>query len=652
MPKTYKLSNGQFANLEGIPEDQKYAAILQLEESIRGNKENSQNDEQKDTLAESLEKAMAAPKTPSEGHKRFYDLMKNLLAGTLKTLGGENQPMAEYAQKMGGFPGVPEPSNFNRQAHLKPEEVSNLQQTIPSIGLSYLSGNPIARAAPGAGILEKGVRLGGRAGVEALKDALIAQQANPENPEESAKTAAMYSSGGKILSDLAGSGNPYIRGATKLIGPAAGGTIGYLSTEGKPAAVRTGAALLGATGGHLASSGASRAISGKRIYAEPAAGQLQRSMGPTEQAVYNARHGAFERANIPGTLSEKSGSSQHRAFQKSVAQTPEDVAQFERFANEQEKAIGNEVSGVKNEIFNGPRGEKLRNDYKRTWKDYDPELTEAIGEGYRQTGNQQFQSAERMLLSEPERAQKYMAMDPNSLEYLDGIHRMAQARSQQIESYLANPPPPTSKKAPLFTTSDLHAAQQFDKNLLKRLDRSSSNNLYKNTRREAEYKILHDQIEHHTPDQLLKIFNTPKRMEEFKHSIRDNQPLIRRVDDLQTVLNSIEKIDTEAMARNLRKVDLLTLSPSQWGTNAKAALDRTVRAPYSNAAVDLLLDPNSGSRLHTLAGTNNMEKLMGALTDILVKKKGHEEAAKTQKSGPKLNVNISKDKPSFSIEEQ
>lgn len=658
MPKTYKLSNGEIADLTGIPEDQQYAAIRQLEESIsqEGGEQESpsaSNEEQPQTLGQRLGQALAAPKTPSEGHKRFYDLMKNLAAGTLRTLGGEEEAMKNQAERMGGILGVPEPSNFSKQAGLKPEDVSELKQALPGAALSFAIPNPVGRAGQAAGFLERGARLGGRSILEAIKDSLIASQQNPENPKESATTAAKYSVAGKGLSDLAGSSNPYVRAGSKLIGPVVGGTAGYLSTEGQPSSTRAGAALLGAAGGHAITSGTSRAISGPRIYAEPAAAQLQRNMGPAEQALYNARHGAFERSNVPGTFSEKTGSRQHKVFQDRSAQSPEDIAKFERFAREQESAVGNEVAGVKSDIFNGPRGDKLRRDYERTWRDYNPELTKAIGEGYRQTGNKQFQAAERMLKSEPERAQKYAKMDPNSLEYLDGIHRMARARSEQIESYLANPPPPNSPeaKSPLFTTSDLHAAQEFDRNLIRRLERSSPNNLYKNTRREAEYKILGDKIEHHTPEQLKELFNNPKRMEKFQHSIRDNQPLIRRVNDLKTVLNSIEKIDTEAMAKNLRKIDFLTLNPSELAKSGKEVLNRTVRAPYNRAAVDLLLNPNSGALIHQLAGINNTERLMGALTDILAKKKTHEKAKKAHKEGPMLNINISKDKPSFNIEE-
>ena len=378
-------------------------------------------------------------------------------------------------------------------------------------------------------------------------------------------------------------------------------------------------------------------------------------MGPAERHAYEVGHEAFERAGIPGTLAQKTESAQHRAHQATAPRTHEDVRRAQDFNREQELATELETRGVKRDVFDEARDEALQRDYPNTWRNYDHSLTESIGNAYRQRGNRQFQAAEEALLNQPERASKYGRMDPNSLEYLDGIHRMAQERANRIERYLENPPPLAPGENPLFTTSDLHAAQRFDRDLVRRLDRSSNNNMYGNVRREAEYKILGRNIEHHTPEQLRELFNSPRRMREFQHSIRDNEELIGRVNDLRIVLNRIHnnRMDVNAMANRLQDQGLSASSVLEPLKSSKKILNRTIRAPYNRAAVDLMLDPNSGARLHQLAQMNNSERLISGLARFMTKKNAQEKGKEAYKKGPMLNINIGgKNKPVFTIEEQ
>ena len=263
----HKLSNGEYAELpDDMSEDQRYKALVGLEAQIhKGSGKESANDSQ--SLGQQLLKSMEAPKTPSEGHQNFYNLLKNLGAGAAQLFSGSNR----YA--INTTPKEPEqPANFNEAFGLKPENVSHFQQALPGAALSFAIPNPIQRAGQAASLLERGLRLGGRAGVEGIKDSLIAAKMNPENPEESAKTVAPYSAGGSALADLVSSSRPGARVARSLIGPGAGGAAGYYLARDKPLPTRAAATLAGMGAGHGLGVGLLRAINGPRQFSEEAAG--------------------------------------------------------------------------------------------------------------------------------------------------------------------------------------------------------------------------------------------------------------------------------------------------------------------------------------------------------------------------------------------
>lgn len=629
MPKIFKLSNGEYAELpDDMPEAEQFKAINELERTLVESNKQPASDEFFNKIAKSI-----IPERYQNGGLKedFGNILRNLGAGGSKSLNNlsslvgnprQYSPLSEQKGKSN--------EDYDQSFGINDENRNEFVQGIPNIAASVAmpglgAGTLAARA--GAGLTQKALMGLAKSGVEGLKQGALGYGLNnPEDRAQQGTEQGLWGGGGDVLARFIGSNNPVSNLVRKLAPTAAGAYPGYKVGEhfdlpwyGK--LLTTGA---GAAAGHQGAKVARNLLGDTEHLARPFAQDANRSMTPDAIRDYQKAHGASERTGIGLRLDEKTGSPIHEAQVLNASKEEENVRKLHEFQRNRNRDLT--ISKNKTANMQSPRAveDQISSLYETAHKSAPEKSVEkALGDFIHK--DPIYAEAYEDLITKAGERSEGMGSGFFTIKTQDQIHKII---SDKIKTMKAKP----EEFSPRFIKN----YEDADRELIKKLDSVSKDDSYSKARRAYENKVYANMIRKDTNQEFMKRLKNSGQFKELLKSNRGNRDVQKQLIDLRRVSDKLSNIDLKSVANKLPSGTNISGAAAHPAKTAKSLLDHFIDKDYKRAAMDVALDPNSAKELARLSKISNPNKLAQAI----IKKSTRGFGAVKSKPGEMLDISV------------
>lgn len=609
---TVHLQNGQTLHFPDgtMPDVMKSAIASKFPDQMASNQmQNTENAVAKD--AQLIKEGKQPISKPAEEQRspgrmaldKFHDLLRNLGAGGMESLRNASKSTGfDFSSSAPELYGNAKEQDYQKMFGVNDQNRNEGAQAVPGIAASFavpaLRAEALAARAS-AGLAERALRGGAKSAIEGAKQGFLGRTiASEEDKNDQGLKQGLYAGLADLGTKAIGANHP-LSNFLRRAAPAFGGSIlGYKAGEAMnlPWQGKVASTAAGMIGGHKGGNLARKLLLDPNYASRPFAQDAARNMGQMERREYTKAHNASQRTGIDLRLDEKTKSPIHQAQVSNAAREEENVRKANSFEKKRNRDIAISKNRVANEQFPREMEDKIQGMYNDAYTHSNPRDVEAAVDDLIHTPI--YQEAYKKFITNPADRTKYKGVGMFHLKAQDKIQRNIK---DQIDFMKAHPDK--------YSKETIHTYEDFNRDLLNRLDRTSEKGLYKNARRQYENSLFAKQVRGDSSQDFLSRLKDNDKFKELLNSNRGNRPLQRQLIDLRRVATSIDPIDLVSLAKKLPKGTNLSSAVGHPMQTARSLINHFVDKDYKLAAMDVALNPQSAEELARLSRISNPNRL-------------------------------------------
>lgn len=592
MTKTYKLSNGEIADLTGIPEAEQFAAIRELEESIASNGLGSENNQA----------------TKSNGRMaldKFHDALRNMGAGA-------SESFYNAADALRPALSLRNPKFLEKNQRPDFQKAFGVQnrneaiQKIPEMAASFIPGFGAGKALSKAPAIARGL---GTAAEQVVTQGGLGYLFNPESRMESAGKAGGLAGAMQLALSGLTSNNPIAR-IGRYLGPRlAGGYAGEKGAEfaGLPMPARVAAGIAGWGLGGAGASIIPKILGTKSMAQKNYAQDIIDATKSANQRELQVAQAASKRHGAQLTPGELTQDPVLLAKEAAAGKTKANV----RLKNSLEEARNAKEARINEEFKSGVYSPSKH--AKAEEKAFAIASPTMVPKGVVPKEHEQTYA----------RAKKFAQNNHNFAAALAKAKKGSIGEHDVVRQALDK-----MIKSETGSTSNLEEAREALSQSLKKYSPD-----YKAAMMYAERGHVANEIEKLADKKNLngktffKYIEGDKALNNAIKHTRDVPGAKQFLKDAKRIYSRRKDVDVEKLAKSLTDSNIPTSK-----SDVKNLLSRLFDGKGDKDVIKMMYDPDIMSKVHSIAGMNNSEKMISEFAKVLARATS-QQAARTDKKG-------------------